>query len=141
MVNIFAIITDGVNKPGIPVGPNWVFKSQRVLLLTDGYFNLGLGVLGVFLDGSLLIRQPDSEDYLIDGTTLMMRLPWSENYEVEKNSKTGRVTIINRQSDSEDYLGDDGTSYTRLPDSENYETTYLRFIRQADSENYRIERK
>ena len=139
-INNFAIVMDGWNKPGIPTGANWYHSSQRMLLITDGYFNLELGPLAVFLNGTLLIRQSFSDNYLIDGTTLMVRLPWTQDYEVPKNSSTGRAVILVRQSLSENYLGD-GIDYTRIALSDDYETDKLKFIKQPFSENYKVEKK
>ena len=81
-----------------------------------------------FVDGQLLIRQPFSEDYLLDGTTYILRLPWTEDYRAD----TGE--LFTRNPFSEDY-----GEYLRQPNSEDYESDAFRFIRQPDSEDYMIE--
>ena len=109
-------------------------EEELEYFVSHGLFSgFGLAIsTALFTDGQLLIRQPWSEDYLIDGTTLLTRLPWSENYEIE----SGEQFI--RQPWTEDRL-QDSTLYVRQPDSEDYESDAYRFIRQPDSENYLVE--
>jgi hypothetical protein len=130
-INYFAVMLDGWDDPA---AMDMSAAADRTLYIVDGLLDRAAeGEIdeGLFSAGVLLIRQSFSENYLIDGTTLLTRLPWSENYE----ANTSNLEQFIRQPWSEDY-DEDGTSYTRRPLSEDYESDDFIFERQSNSENY-----
>ena len=129
-MDFFAIATQGFYPKPTPSA------SQRMSYASSwGFISVLFEqvVTALFTDGQLLIRQPFSEDYLLDGTTLVLRLPWTEDYEMNEYQ-------FIRQPFTEDRL-ERTTLYVRQPNSENYESDGFRFTRQPNSENYLIEAK
>ena len=133
-ISYFAIIMDGFNKPA---NLDLINKPDSKLFITDGLFSSGFSFIqDLFRSGMRLICQAFSENYLLDGTTLILRLPWSEDYEAQTENKERFL----RQSWSENYRYN-LTNYRRIPWSENYETDTLRFAKQPFSKDYLIEDK
>ena len=127
-MDYFQILSSGLYSDD----PAQTLEEELEYFVSHGLF-AGFGeaiVTDIFEVGQYLIRQPFSEDYLLGGVDLIIRLPWTENYE----TPAGEQFI--RDSFSEDYNNE---TYRRVDDTEDYETDTLYFRRLPFSENYLIQ--
>ena len=135
---------DGLIEVGHDGGGDEYIKGQLIDYQTD--YSMGTScqeanplLAIIFKDGSIFNKQSNSSDYLLNSDTPVIKLPWSENYEI-RSSFYGTYQSI-RQPYSENYLFNGNINVNRKPHSEDYESALLNFIRQPNSNNYLVEEK